>query len=67
VVESFLKEDAVAKNRPEAASLAIAGAVVNNTCDMTNCKWLIDGNGLEKQFGFRSDSGISPDSIPAGL
>jgi len=54
VVESFLNEGEVSKNRPEAASLAIAGAVVNNTCNMTNCPWVIDGPGLEKQFGFKT-------------
>jgi len=51
VVKAFLDEDPTKK--PEAASLAIAGAVVDNVCDMTNCPWIIDGQSLEEQFGFR--------------
>ena len=52
-MELFLQEDSVSKNKPQAASLAIAGAVEDNYCAMTNLSWIIDGPQLEKHFGFR--------------
>lgn len=36
----------------EAAALAVAGAVENNRCPMTNITWVIDGKQLQQQFGF---------------
>jgi glucokinase len=36
----------------EAAALAVAGAVENNRCPMTNITWVIDGRQLQQQFGF---------------
>ncbi|KAG1675501.1 hypothetical protein FOA52_001800 [Chlamydomonas sp. UWO 241] len=53
VVAEFLKEPMVAKKRPEAAALAVAGAVVRNRCAMTNINWIVDGPSLQKDHGFR--------------
>jgi glucokinase len=49
VVEAFMKEPAVAASPPQAAALAVAGAVAANRCAMTNLNWIVDGPGLEKQ------------------
>jgi glucokinase len=35
---------------PQAACLAIAGPVINNTCQPTNLTWQIDGAALSEQF-----------------
>jgi glucokinase len=38
----------------EAAALAVAGAVENNRCPMTNITWVIDGKQLQQQFQFKT-------------
>jgi glucokinase len=38
----------------EAAALAVAGAVENNRCPMTNITWVIDGKQLQQQFKFKT-------------
>jgi glucokinase len=38
----------------EAAALAVAGAVENNRCPMTNITWVIDGKSLQQQFNFKT-------------
>lgn len=38
----------------EAAALAVAGAVENNRCPMTNITWVIDGKSLQQQFKFKT-------------
>jgi glucokinase len=38
--------------RRQAAALAVAGAVENNRCPMTNIAWVIDGPQLKRRFGF---------------
>ena len=37
----------------ETCCIACAGPVIGNVCDMTNLRWLVDGNALEAEFGFR--------------
>lgn len=34
--------------------LACAGPVVDNTCAMTNLKWVVDGAAISEQFGMRT-------------
>eukprot|EP00955_Chlamydomonas_euryale_P087025 364263-Chlamydomonas_euryale.AAC.15 len=53
VVDEFLKEPEVACKPPEAAALAVAGAVEFNRCAMTNINWIVDGPGLEKNHNFK--------------
>ncbi|GFR39807.1 hypothetical protein Agub_g297 [Astrephomene gubernaculifera] len=53
VVEEFLSEPSVRSSPPQAAALAIAGAVSNNRCNMTNVRWLVDGDALTAKHGFR--------------
>ncbi|PNH10636.1 Glucokinase [Tetrabaena socialis] len=53
VMEAFLAEPAVQENPPAAAALAIAGAVDNNRCEMTNVSWLVDGAELTATHGFQ--------------
>ncbi|KAJ9530881.1 hypothetical protein QJQ45_028840 [Haematococcus lacustris] len=53
VVKDFLQLSAASGGPPVAAGLAVAGVVEGNRCDMTNCKWVVDGEQLQSQFGFR--------------
>eukprot|EP00879_Flechtneria_rotunda_P001740 GHRR01001903.1.p1 GENE.GHRR01001903.1~~GHRR01001903.1.p1 ORF type:complete len:392 (+),score=87.56 GHRR01001903.1:271-1446(+) len=53
-LQAFLDESEVRGAKVEAAALAVAGAVENNRCPMTNISWVIDGRQLEQQFGFRT-------------
>ena len=34
--------------------LACAGPVVDNTCAMTNLKWVVDGEAISQMFGMRT-------------
>jgi glucokinase len=43
-----------AGNPATAAVLGVAGPVQNNRCILTNSPWIIDGEELQKAFGFRS-------------
>lgn len=53
-LQAFLDESAVRGTHVEAAALAVAGAVENNRCPMTNTNWVIDGRQIRKQFGFKT-------------
>ncbi|GIL63494.1 hypothetical protein Vafri_17547 [Volvox africanus] len=53
VVDAFLSEPSVRETPPQAAALAIAGAVNDNRCNMTNVNWIVDGDGLQAKHGFR--------------
>lgn len=53
VVDAFLSEAVPQHSAPQAAALAIAGAVSNNKCNMTNLNWLVDGDQLQAKHGFR--------------
>jgi glucokinase len=53
VVEEFLKEPALAQLTPKAAAFAVAGAVANNRCAMTNISWIVDGTSLSKKLGIK--------------
>eukprot|EP00798_Chlamydomonas_sp_ICE-L_P029122 gene29122-32340_t len=53
VMDELLAEPAVQAHKPQAAALAIAGAVEDNYCSMTNLDWVVDGAALQKKFGFR--------------
>ena len=51
---AFLAEPEVRPHpTPGAAALAVAGAVANNRCQMTNTSWLIDGDALTRELGYR--------------
>jgi glucokinase len=52
-METFLESNELKGVRPQAAALAVAGAVENNRCPMTNISWVIDGAELQKRFGFK--------------
>jgi hypothetical protein len=54
-LQAFLDESEVRGSAAEvrAAALAVAGAVENNRCPMTNISWVIDGKQLQQQFKFR--------------
>lgn len=53
-LQAFLDERDVRGAKVEAAALAVAGAVENNRCPMTNISWVIDGKVLQQQFGFKT-------------
>jgi glucokinase len=55
VVNAFLARPAVRERPPHAAALAIAGAVNENKCLMTNVEhWpIIDGDEIQAKHGFR--------------
>lgn len=48
MVEEFWAEDKYLK--PQVACFAIAGPVVNNTCTLTNLKWVLDTQRLESEL-----------------
>lgn len=50
VMNQFLSEKEVVPHPPQAAALAVAGAVVDNRCAMTNTSWIIDGPGLQQHY-----------------
>jgi glucokinase len=53
-LSDFLDNPEVKKVAPvRAASLAVAGAVENNRCRMTNIDWVIDGTDIQRRFGFK--------------
>ncbi|EFJ43507.1 hypothetical protein VOLCADRAFT_106775 [Volvox carteri f. nagariensis] len=60
VVDAFLSEPSVGQSPPQAAALAIAGAVNDNRCNMTNVNWIVDGDQLQAKHGFRSPIRGSP-------
>jgi glucokinase len=39
---------------PSLCCISAAGAVVNNTCNLTNCGWSIDGAEIEKTIGIKT-------------
>lgn len=51
--------------RAQGASLAIAGAVEDNKCAMTNLSWLIDGPSLQQHFGFKWVASSLPYCAPS--
>lgn len=53
-MQAFLDESEVRGSKVDAAALAVAGAVENNRCPMTNISWVIDGKVLQQQFGFKT-------------
>lgn len=53
VMSELLQEPAVVARPPQAAALAVAGAVEDDRCEMTNVSWLIDGHALQKKHGFK--------------
>ena len=53
VVAQFMQEKEVVPQPPKAAALAVAGAVVDNRCAMTNISWILDGHSLEKHYGIK--------------
>lgn len=55
LLQAFLDESEVRSSAAavRAAALAVAGAVENNRCPMTNTNWVIDGKQLQQQFKFR--------------
>ena len=57
IVEQFLA--AAEKPSPEAACLAIAGPVFNNTSKLTNLNWFLDSQRLQKELGIKQVSLIN--------
>lgn len=53
-LQAFLDEKPVRGSKVNAAAMAVAGAVENNRCPMTNITWVIDGKVLQQQFGFKT-------------
>lgn len=53
-LQAFLDEAEVRGSKVEAAALAVAGAVENNRCPMTNISWVIDGKVMQQEFGFKT-------------
>ena len=49
MIEQFLAD--VAGERPQAVCLAIAGPVLNDTCQLTNLSWQLDGRQMETELG----------------
>ena len=49
----FMSSAGVTPDEIETCCIACAGPVIGNVCDMTNLRWLVDGNALEAEFGFR--------------
>jgi glucokinase len=51
----FLDEPEVKPHKQsiKAGALAVAGAVTENRCRMTNIDWVIDGTSLEQTLGFK--------------
>ena len=52
-MSQFLSEGEVAGNRPSSAAIAVAGAVRDNQCKMTNISWVVDGGALSSAHGFK--------------
>lgn len=54
-LQAFLDESEVRSSAAaiKAAALAVAGAVENNRCPMTNISWVIDGKQLQQRFNFQ--------------
>ena len=54
-IAAFLDDPEVREHRQtiKAAALAVAGAVNDNRCRMTNIDWVIDGKSLEQNLGFK--------------
>jgi len=50
---AFQAEPQVRPHKARAAALAVAGAVANNRCAMTNTPWVIDGDELTRELGYR--------------
>lgn len=53
VIQEFLREPTVSSCPPQAAALAVAGAVEDNRCPMTRISWVVDGNQLTKDLNIR--------------
>ncbi len=50
-LDDLYSEEAVMQQPPQSAALAVAGPVMNNRCQMTNLKWVIDGAELHRKYG----------------
>ncbi|MDJ0728339.1 MAG: glucokinase, partial [Prochloraceae cyanobacterium] len=48
IVKKFLEE--LATSLPERACFAIAGPIINNTCQLTNLNWFLDGERLRAEL-----------------
>lgn len=65
-LQAFLDEAEVRGSAVEAAALAVAGAVENNRCPMTNTNWVIDGRSIQQQFKFQTQGkDLLPPPAPA--
>ncbi|KAI8474260.1 MAG: glucokinase [Monoraphidium minutum] len=64
-MESFLESNELNGVTPQAAALAVAGAVENNRCPMTNISWVIDGAQLKRRFGFKPP--LPPQTTPPSV
>lgn len=54
IVDAFLKKNlAILDGHPIRATFGVAGPVLENRCQTTNLPWVIEGDGLEKSFGWK--------------
>ena len=54
ILEDFLINECKKINHPFSACFAVAGPISNNNAEIINLSWNISGNGLKKQFKFKS-------------
>jgi glucokinase len=52
-LKQFLSDNNVSAAAVHSCCMACAGPVVDNASQMTNLPWKVDGNQLERDFGFR--------------
>eukprot|EP00892_Ulva_mutabilis_P009390 jgi/Ulvmu1/6823/UM031_0027.1 len=53
-LQHFISSAGVEADVIACSCLACAGPVVDNTCAMTNLKWVVDGHAIAEQFGMRT-------------
>ena len=54
IVETFLEKNrSILNGYPIWATFGVAGPVLENRCQTTNLPWVIEGEGLEKNFGWK--------------
>lgn len=62
-IAAFLRLSGEQGDVISSGALACAGPVVDNVCDMTNLKWVVDGDAIAKRFGMRT--AVTPTFLPA--
>src|SRR5262245_3355653 len=52
MIAVFLRDAAAARDEIAAATFGVAGPVIDESADLTNVPWRVDGRGVERAFGF---------------